>query len=242
MPHLEVAKRVNARWQYSSVTNCIGSIQSLEKHLSGVKMGRRRTKTAVTAYADNVTIYLTQVEDMPKMEEILQRYESASGAKINKQKCRAMAIGIWDTTISIMDIPYHKEIKILGFHFSNSVNSTDAESWSSVIVCVRATAQTVCCRDLATAQTVCCRNLALDKRIAFLHDYLLAKIRYVSQIFPTPPDKIRQINTTIAWFIWKGKIFRVPLSTLQQGETGGGWNLVTAEAQCRALYMCRIVP
>jgi hypothetical protein len=87
---------------------------------------------------------------------------------------------------------------------------------------------------------VCCRNLALDKRIAFLHDYLLAKIRYVSQIFPTPPDKIRQINTTIAWFIWKGKIFRVPLSTLQRQETEGGWNLVNVEAKCRAFFMYRI--
>ena len=103
-------------------------IQSLEKHLSGIKIGRRRTKTAVTAYADDVTIYLTQVEDIPKMEEILQRYESASGAKINMQKSRAMTNGNWDTTIPVVDIQYHKDIKILGFHFSNSVNSTAAES------------------------------------------------------------------------------------------------------------------
>jgi hypothetical protein len=45
------------------------------------------------------------VEDITKIEEILLRYESGSGAKINKEKSRAMAIGNWDTTIPIMDIP-----------------------------------------------------------------------------------------------------------------------------------------
>jgi hypothetical protein len=116
-------------------------IQSLEKHLSGIKIGRRQTKTAVTAYVDDVTIYLTQVVDIPKMKEILLRNETATGAKINMLKSRAMAIGNWDTTIQIMNIPYYKEIKILGFHFSNSVNSAAAESWSSVIARVHATAQ-----------------------------------------------------------------------------------------------------
>jgi hypothetical protein len=92
-------------------------IQSLEKHLSGIKIGRRRKRRVVTAYADDVMMYLTQMEDIPKMEEILLRYVSTSGAKINNQKSRAMATGNWDMTIPIMDILYHKEIKILGFHF-----------------------------------------------------------------------------------------------------------------------------
>jgi len=109
------------------------------------------------------------------------------------------------------------------------VNSVAAESWSSVIV-----------RFSATAQTVYYRNLTLDKRITFVYDYLLAKIWYTSQILPPPPDKIRQINTTTAWFIWKGEIFWVPLSTLQCEETEGGWNLVNVEAKCRALFMYRI--
>lgn len=124
-------------------TLCLNTlIQSLEKHLSGIKIGRCQTRTVVTAYADDATIYLTQVVDIPKMKELLLRCETATGARINTQKSRAMAIGNWDTTIQIMDIPYYKEIKMLGFHFSNSVNSAAAaaaaaETWSSTIARVR---------------------------------------------------------------------------------------------------------
>jgi len=57
---------------------------------------------------------------------------------------------------------------------------------------------------------------------------------------PPPPDCIRQINTTISWFIWWGEIFRVPLSTLQRGKTEGGWNLINAWAKSRALFMYRL--
>ena len=57
---------------------------------------------------------------------------------------------------------------------------------------------------------------------------------------PPPPGCIRQINTTISWFIWQGEIFRVPLNTLQCGKTEGGWNLVNAWAKSRALFMYRL--
>jgi len=201
-------------------------IQSLVKNLSGIKIGRRQTRTVVTAYAVDVAIYLTQAADIPKMKEILLRYETATGARINMQKSRAMAIGNWHTTLQIMDMPYHKEIKILGFHFSNSVNSAAAETWFSVIACVR-----------AIAQNTYYRNLTFDKRINFVHDYLLAKIWSVTQIFPPSPDKFRQISTTIACFIWQGEIFRVPLFTLQREKIKGGWNLVNISAKCRALFM-----
>ena len=59
----------------------------------------------------------------------------------------------------------------------------------------------------------------------------------MTQIFPPPPDKVWQINTTITWFTWQGEIFRVPLSTLQREKTEGGWNLVNVGAKCRALFM-----
>ena len=74
-----------------------------------------------------------------------------------------------------------------------------------------------------------------------MQQYLLAKIWYVTQISPPhPTDAIRRINTAIAWFIWNGEIFRVPLSTLQRGKNDGGWNMYNAEAKCRALFMYRL--
>jgi len=44
---------------------------------------------------------------------------------------------------------------------------------------------------------------------------------------------------TISWFLWKGEIFRVPLSSLQRPKEGG-WGLINPAAKCMALFMNRM--
>jgi hypothetical protein len=51
---------------------------------------------------------------------------------------------------------------------------------------------------------------------------------------------VRQIISAIAWYIWQGAIFRVPISTLQRRKEKGGWGLADAEAKCRALLLYRM--
>ena len=176
-----------------------------------------------------MTLFLTRTEDIYKLEQTLRRFEAATGARINVLKSRAMALGNWNMSNSTLDIPYHTDINVLGYHFTKSVNSAAVKTWTSVIDRMRAVAQETYHRDLN-----------LDKRIQFVHHYLLAKIWYVTQIFPSTPDIIRRINTTITWFIWQGEICRVALSTLQREKSEGGWNLYDADAKCRALYMYRL--
>ena len=124
-----------------------------------------------------------------------------------------------------MDIPYHTDVKIPGFHFTNTVNTSAKEAWSMVTKIVRALA-------LETYY----RSLSLNKRIHFVHEYLLDKIWYVTQIF-TPPEKfVQHLNSAIARFIWRGDIFRFPLSTLKRDRMNGGWVLVDVSAKSRAFF------
>ena len=129
----------------------------------------------------------------------------------------------------ISNIPYSQTVKILGFKFSNRVNVAANMSWSIVSSRVRSAARETYYRDM---------NLAM--RIKFVHVFLLARIWYVAQVFPPSADHIRRINTSIAWFIWRGDIFRVPLSTLQRGRSGGGWDLVHVWSKCRSLFLNRL--
>ena len=86
---------------------------------------------------------------------------------------------------------------------------------------------TVTSRVRALAEDTYYRDLSLDRQIRFVHNYLLAKIWYVAQICPPPADCIGQLNSTISWFIWRGDILRVPLSTLQRRkeDVGGTKNM-----------------
>jgi hypothetical protein len=59
-------------------------------------------------------------------------YETAFGAHLNIRKSKTMAVGTWNTTINIVDIPYYTDIKILGFSIARRVEQSAYKSWSRV--------------------------------------------------------------------------------------------------------------
>jgi hypothetical protein len=110
---------------------------TLENNIAGIEIGQRRFKTTVVAYADDVTFFVTSLTDSPKIQEALHCYEEASGAKINIGKSRALAIGPWDASVRIMDIPYHTEAKILGFRITSKVQESAHKSWTITTARIR---------------------------------------------------------------------------------------------------------
>jgi len=74
-------------------TLCLNPLlQTLERGLTAIQIGRRH-KTAVIAYADDVTIILTTPGDVRRLQETLHTYEAATGAKVKMRKSRALALG-----------------------------------------------------------------------------------------------------------------------------------------------------
>ena len=155
-------------------------LRTLENRLTGIRIGRRGPKTTVVAYVDDVTLFVTSPDDVPIIQEALLFYEAASEAKLNIGKSWVLAIGSWDTSVRIMDIPYHTEAKILRFHITTTVNASARKNWS-----------TVTNRFRAQTREAYYRELSLDNRIRYIHEYLMAKVWYFSQIFPPPDDCLR---------------------------------------------------
>jgi hypothetical protein len=104
-----------------------------------------------------------------------------------------------------MNIPYSTEVKVLGIQIANTTAQSAVSSWTRITNMVSLQAREAYTRDLDLAQ-----------RIQYVHTYMLAKLRYAAQVLPAPSVQIRQIESAVAWFIWQGDIFRVPLSTLQR--------------------------
>jgi len=103
---------------------------TLENNLAGIQIGRRRMKTTVVASADYVTMFAKSPTDIPTTQQALYCFEVASGAKLNTGKSRVLAIGPWDTSVRIMDFPYHTEAKFLGFHITSNVQDSTHKSWT----------------------------------------------------------------------------------------------------------------
>jgi hypothetical protein len=204
-------------------------LSTLERHLSGLRIGRGRDRTSVIAYAADVTILVTSPSDIQKMQETLHCYEEATGAELNIGKSRAVAIGSWDTSHRIMDIPYNNEATILGLHTTSTLQASAVRSWTLTTARIR-----------AHAQEAYYRNLSLDKRIQYVRDHLMARVWYLAQIYPRPNVCVRQLNTTIAWFLWRGDVFRVSLSTLKRRKDEGGWELKNLIAKSHTLFLGRL--
>ena len=122
-------------------TLCLGPLlRDLEKSLTGTLFGNNNTKTAVITYAEDVTLLVTSLSELPRFRTIIDQYGAASGAKINISKSKALAVGEWDTSVDIIGIQYHREMKIRGAHFTNSVKQSAQKSWTKLTGVLRSQA------------------------------------------------------------------------------------------------------
>jgi hypothetical protein len=185
-------------------------LRMLDETLEGHRTTHHSRQQAVIAYADDVTIILQSPQEVPLVQEAIRVHEAASGASLNFQKSKAMALGSWNTTNTVMGLDYHTELRILGIRFATTIRQSAIRSWTHVTGNTRAQAQEMYHRDL---QLISASNMRTP--------FLMAKAWYTAQNFPPPEDSIRQINTAVWWFIWHGEIFRVPLSTLYKPKGRG---------------------
>jgi len=204
-------------------------LRTLENRLTGVSIGEGRKRISVLAYADDITVLLSNREDIEKVHHSIRIHEEAAGAQLNPNKSRTIAVGGWTEPITPLGIELYQHVTILGVTFGPTMEETVRESWTKVTNAVR-----------AQARTAYARNLCLAHRVQYVKTYLLAKIWYLAQVLPLPTRHTQQLKSTCTWFIWKGAIFRVPITTLQRSEELGGWSLPDIALKCRALLLGRM--
>jgi hypothetical protein len=201
-------------------------LTTIAKTLPGIRIGRHHATTTVLAYADDINILMTSPHDIPLLQTILDDYAATTGDRINIGKSKALAISTWDTTVNVMQIPYVADMKILGICFTSTVNQSARISWSQV---------TGGYNQWLMMPTI---GNCLDRRILHVHSYVLATAWYTAQIFLIPAECVRQINSATAWHLWRGEVFRVPMSTLLREKQHGGWDLVNIAAKSQILFFC----
>ena len=204
-------------------------LRRLEERLKGISLNRGTGRIAVIAYADDVTVILTDPAEIHVVDRVIQEYEQASGARLNRRKSAALACGSWERTGGLMGIDYKDAIRILGILFTNESNLTCRKNWEGVEHKVQAKAISAYHRDWGLAH-----------RIRYVQVYLLSKIWHLAQVLPPWRASVQRITAAIAWYIWRGAIFRVPLSTLERPKVEGGWDMIDIMAKCRTLFFIRM--
>jgi hypothetical protein len=185
-------------------------IRALEDSLPSINIGRHTQHGPVIAYADDVTVFVTNPGDFHAIQQAIHLYERATRARRNPRKSKALAIGAWTEPPTALGIVFHERVNILGVEFGPTIATSIRDSWSKVICAVRAQA--------IRAYT---RNLCLVQRMKYIQLCLFAKIWHVSQIFPLPLVQAQHLTTISSWYLWQGATCRVPLVTLQRPRQDG---------------------
>jgi len=84
----------------------------------------------VLAYADDITVFPSNRVDIQNVHQAIQIYEQATGAQLNPNKSRGLAVGGWKKPITPLGIELFQQVKILGVTFGSTVDATVQESWT----------------------------------------------------------------------------------------------------------------
>jgi len=116
---------------------------------------------------------------MYDIEESLHEYMQPTGARVNVDNCRAIALRSWTKTTPIMIIKNYDYIKILGFNMMANLNESTKKSWTILASKVRTHTR--------NAYHIAAR---LDNRIRYINEFILATAWYTTQIFAPPLDNV----------------------------------------------------
>jgi hypothetical protein len=150
----------------------------IDKYLQGIKFGNEKEKVTSVAYADDVTVILTNHDEFQTLKQIIQKYEKATGAQITWKKTKCIPIGNWNQQHKLDGFDYTHKAIILGIAFGETMENTIDGIWNRVINKIHAS--------ITVSHT---RDQDLHQRIRACNTYLLSKLWYVAQILSLPERK-----------------------------------------------------
>lgn len=162
--------------------------------LTGVILpGGGGIRAKVSAYADDMTIFLTTEKDFVVTGEILQRFSEATGAKVNVSKSSVMLVGRWSKRSEVPGgyTVCQDGIKILGVRFFR-VNSAQ-QNWEGLLESLQSKIGRWSVRDLS-----------LWGRVQVVKADVLPSINHLAYVFPLPFWQGRRMEKLVFSFIWRG--------------------------------------
>jgi len=126
------------------------SICSLDRHFTTIQIGHWSKKIVEVADTD-LMIFVMAEADSPKIKELISTHERATGARLNTSKSEALSVVSWYILASVLYIPYHQEVTILGFSFTSTVARSGHLTWAAGKV--QALATDTCCQDPCLEKT-----------------------------------------------------------------------------------------
>lgn len=183
----------------------------------------------VVAYADDISVIVTNTHVIECINTLFDRFEQAAGAKLNRLKTVAIDVGLIDgNPLSISWLQTAEKVKILGVFFTNSIRAMVKINWDALVTKF---AQLLWLHSL--------RYLNLLQKITLLNTFITSKIWYMASILPPYCVHTAKITATMGSFLWRGLPARIPMEQLARDRSLGGMRLQLPALKCKALLINR---
>ena len=184
--------------------------------INGIMISGHEIK--MTQYADDTTLFLKDSGSIQRVIEMLDDFRIASGLEINVQKCGLMWLGAKSlSTESVCGIAAIKKVKILGVWYSATER------------CYADNVEPVIKRMKNVIKSWNQRNLTIKGRIVVTKTLVASQLVYIATVIEIENVDLKEIQSLIMKFIWRGRPPKVAKGTLCQRIEQGGLNAVDTE-------------
>ena len=201
-----------------------------KKSIKGIFLLTKEHK--LSQYADDANFFLLGLKSITALDDAIQLYEAASGAKINPGKCKGLWLGQYKNNEDTpLNYTWNSErIKLLGITFGNPGVNTDKENWYDKLSKI-----------LQTIQLWTNLHLSYKGKKIIINQLFLSKLWYAAQITPVPKGFTKKLDDYIYQFLWDNKKTTTKKVTTQLTIPQGGLGIINTSIQIQALVLQWIV-
>jgi len=184
----------------------------------------RTRRVKICQYADDTTIVVLSDASIRAVFALFQRYERASGARLNVEKSHGLLFGPWQgrTDLPVAMDWSSSHLMVMGCRLAND----GEESWEKGIQSLDAL--------LASWSA---RKLSYHGRALIANTLGLSLFWYLVSCSCMPSPVLKGINTRIFSFIWQRKREWLARSSVTQRSSQGGLGLVDISRKIQSLHV-----
>lgn len=193
------------------------------------------TEIKLLQYADDTNGLLTDIDSAREFLAAVRTFGDFSGLKLNIEKTEGMWLGsLRNSREKPLGIVWsEKSLRVLGVYVSYDETESNKLNFDNKV-----------CKAKQLLNLWSSRNLTLHGRIQIVKTFIISQFNFVCSVLPTPDYIIKQINSLIFTFIWKGKKERIKRSILITDIKQGGLHtpdMETITKTCMLKWIKRLV-
>ena len=181
-------------------------------------------------YADDNNIIITSEDSLKEVDNIVKDFELATNSKINRnEKSRIYSMGGWKDK---RDWPLQwvkqdtTSLFTLGIHHCNDYKETLKNNWELVINKID-----------NHVKVLHARKLNLFQRTSYANTCILAKIWYITHVYPLTQSYGIRVERLVFRYIWCGRYEPIKRSTMNRSRTEGGLSVFDVRAKANAIIV-----